>query len=93
MIESSVVNFVVNAALVILVALLIPCAYRVFIGPSPADRLQAIDTITVLLIGIILMLALVQGSSLVVDVAIALAAFSFVGTLAIARFLCEGRMF
>jgi len=90
---SEVVSILVQIGLIIMIGLLMPCVYRVFVGPSPADRLQAIDTITTLLIGIIILLALVQGSSFVVDVALALAAFSFVGTLAIARYLAEGRVF
>jgi multicomponent Na+:H+ antiporter subunit F len=84
---------VVQIALVILILSLIPCIYRVFEGPSPSDRLQAIDTITTLLIGIIVLLAIIQGSSFVIDVALAMAAFSFIATLAIARYLAEGRAF
>jgi len=90
---SELVDAIVQIALVIMVGLLLPCAYRVFIGPSAADRLQAIETITTLLIGVIVLLAIIQGSAFVVDVALALAAFSFVATLAIARYLSEGRMF
>lgn len=90
---NEVVSIVVQIGLIIMIGLLMPCVYRVFVGPSGADRLQATDTITTLLIGIIILLALVQGSSFVVDVALALAAFSFVGTLAIARYLAEGRVF
>ncbi|MDZ4768211.1 MAG: monovalent cation/H+ antiporter complex subunit F [Chloroflexota bacterium] len=90
---SELVDGIVQIALVIMVGLLLPCAYRVFIGPSAADRLQAIETITTLLIGVIVLLAIIQGSAFVVDVALALAAFSFVATLAIARYLSEGRMF
>lgn len=84
---------VVQVAVIIMIILLMPCAWRAFKGPSPADRLQALDIITMLLIGIIVLLAVVQGSSFVIDVALALAAFSFVGTLAIARYLAEGRLF
>jgi multisubunit Na+/H+ antiporter MnhF subunit len=83
----------VQLALVVLVCLLVVCSYRIWRGPSPADRLQAIDTATTFLIGIIIVLALVQGTSMLIDVGIALAAFSFVGTLAIARYLSEGRVF
>jgi multicomponent Na+:H+ antiporter subunit F len=79
--------------LIVLIALLLPCAYRVWRGPSPADRLQAIDTITTLLIGIIVVLVPVQESTLVADVGIALAALSFIATLAIARYLAEGKVF
>jgi len=46
-----------------------------------------------LLIGIIVLLGLVQGSSLVIDVGIALAALSFVGTLAVARYISDGKVF
>jgi multisubunit Na+/H+ antiporter MnhF subunit len=84
---------IVQLALIVMIGLLLPCAFRVFRGPSPVDRLQAIDTITVLLIGIIILLSIVQRSSFVVDVALALAAFSFIATLAIARYLAEGRAF
>jgi multisubunit Na+/H+ antiporter MnhF subunit len=83
----------VQIAVIAMILLLMPCAWRAFRGPSPADRLQALDTITTLLIGIIVLLAVVQGSSFVIDVALALAAFSFVATLAIARYLSEGRLF
>lgn len=80
-------------ALVIMVILVMPCAYRVLVGPSPADRLQAVETITTLLIGIIILLALLQASPFVMDVASALAAFSFIATLAIARYLSDGQVF
>lgn len=87
------ISFGVQLALVVMVLLLVICTYRIWVGPSPADRLQAIDAATTLLIGIIIVLALVQGTSMLVDVGIALAAFSFVGTVAIARYLSEGRVF
>lgn len=87
------VSILVQGALVVMIALLMPCVYRVFVGPSPADRLQALESITTLLIGIIILLALIQASSFVVDVALALAAFSFVATLAIARYLADGKVF
>lgn len=83
----------IQAALLILVALIIPCVYRVWIGPSPADRLQAIDTITTLLIGVIIVLALLRNTVMFIDIAIALAAFTFISTLALARYISEGKAF
>lgn len=90
---SDIANIAVQLGLILLVGLLLPCAYRVFRGPSPADRLQALDTITTLLIGIIILLALIQRNAFVVDVGIALAAFGVVGTLAVARYLSDGNVF
>jgi multisubunit Na+/H+ antiporter MnhF subunit len=87
------VNFGVQTALAVLVLLLVVSSYRVWRGPSGADRLQAVDAATTLLIGIIIVLALVQATSMLIDVGIALAALSFVGTLAVARYLAEGKVF
>jgi multisubunit Na+/H+ antiporter MnhF subunit len=90
---SEVFQLGVQAALIVLVVLIMPCAYRVWIGPSAADRLQAIDTITTLLIGIIIVLAILRNTMMFIDVAIALAAFAFIGTIALARYISEGKAF
>ncbi|MEP7290513.1 MAG: monovalent cation/H+ antiporter complex subunit F [Chloroflexota bacterium] len=83
----------VHAALLVLVVLLLPCIYRLGRGPTAADRLQVADTITTLLIGIIIVLALIRNDGMFVDIAIALAAFGFIGTLALARYIAEKRIF
>ncbi len=90
---SPLVQLSVQAALLVLGILIVPCAYRAWIGPTAPDRLQAIDTITTLLIGIIIVLAVLRNTVMFVDVAIAIAAFSFVGTMALARYISEGRGF
>ena len=83
----------IQAALLVLVILIIPCAYRAWVGPTAPDRLQAIDSITTLFIGIIIVLALLRNTAMFIDVAIALAAFAFIGTVALARYISEGRAF
>lgn len=90
---SDIVVLGIHGALFVLIVLLVPCIYRLWIGPTPADRLQVIDAITTLLIGIIILLALIRGDRMFVDIAIALAAFGFIGTLALARYISERRVF
>ena len=90
---TSLVQFGIQAALLVLVLLILPCAYRAWVGPTAPDRLQAIDTITTLLIGIIIVLAVLRNTVMFIDVAIALAAFAFIGTIALARYISEGRAF
>ncbi len=90
---SQIVSVGVNGALLVLIVLLVPCIYRLYVGPSAADRLQVTDTITTLLIGIIVLLALVRNDRMFIDIAIALAAFAFIGTLALARYISEKRIF
>lgn len=93
MIESSIAQAIIQFVLLIMVILLIPASYRVVVGTTLPDRLQAVDLITTLLTGIIVLLALVEGTAIFIDMAIALAAFSFVGTVSIARYISEGRVF
>lgn len=88
-----VVDFAASTILIILVGLLVISSYRVWVGPTPPDRLQAVDLATTLLVGIIIVLGIVMDAALLIDVGIGLAAFSFVATLAIARFISEGRVF
>lgn len=90
---SEMVQIGVQLALVVLVILSLICAYRMWVGPRSSDRLQALDLLTTLLIGIIVVLAVIESTPSFVDVGISLAAFAFIGTLAIARYIAEGKVF
>lgn len=90
---NEIVPLVENIALVVLVLATIPATYRIWRGPSALERVQALDLTTNILVGVVIVLGLVLDSPLIIDVGIALAAFSFVGTLAITRFISEGRFF
>ena len=93
MIESQLAQTAIGLILLAMVLLLIPASYRIIVGPSLPDRLAAVDLITTLLVGIIVLLAALEETTVVVDMAIALAAFAFIGTLTIARYISEGRYF
>jgi multisubunit Na+/H+ antiporter MnhF subunit len=90
---TSLVMIAENIALVVLVLAMVPATFRIWRGPSALERVQALDLTTNILVGVIIVLGLVLDSPLIIDVGIALAAFSFVGTLAITRFIAEGRFF
>jgi multicomponent Na+:H+ antiporter subunit F len=59
-------------------------------GPSPADRVVAFDILTVISITFIVLSALIEGRGIYLDVALVYALLSFLGVIAIARYL-EGR--
>jgi multicomponent Na+:H+ antiporter subunit F len=90
---TDILEFIVNAALVILVIALAFSTYRIWTGPSIMERLQALDLMGNILVGIVIVLGIVLQNHQIIDIGIALAAFSFVSTLAIARFISEGRFF
>lgn len=93
MIDSPLVQTIIQIVLFGMVSLLIPASYGVIVGKTLPDRLLSVDLITTLLVGIIVLLTLVQGSQAFIDLGIALAAFAFIGTISIARYISEGRVF
>jgi len=90
---SEVLYFLANAVLIILVIGLVLATYRIWTGPSVIERLQALDLTSTIFVAIVIVLGIVLENSQFIDIGIALAAFSFVSTLAIARFVSEGRFF
>jgi len=68
------------------------CLHRIFKGPTAADRAVAIDILGILIIGFCVILGIVTKRSWYIDIGIAWALQSFIGTLALAKYL-EGRNF
>ena len=68
------------------------CLYRLWKGPTAPDRTVAIDILGTLVVGFCALYALQTGSAFYLNVGIAWALLSFVGTIALAKYL-EGRPF
>ena len=68
------------------------CLLRVMRGPTPADRAVAVDTLGILIVGFCALLSIPTGRDWYLDIAIAWALQSFIGALALAKYL-EGRGF
>lgn len=60
---------------------------RILRGPTLADRILALDVLTLLGLGVIAVFAVKSGTYLYVDLAVALALVGFVSTAAFARYL------
>lgn len=63
------------------------CMVRFVKGPTVPDRVIAIDAMNSLVIGIIVMLSLYFGNPLFLDIAIVYAILTFIGNLAISKYL------
>ena len=68
------------------------CLYRIGKGPSAPDRAVAIDILGTLIVGFCCLLALKTGQDFLMNIAIAWALMSFIGTIALAKYL-EGKSF
>jgi multisubunit Na+/H+ antiporter MnhF subunit len=89
-----ILDFAINACLVVMV-LLLPLAFYRVAKPKqrPADRLIGADMVTNLLVGIVVILAIVTQSDVTIDIGIVIAALAFAGTVGIARYISEGTVF
>jgi len=67
------------------------CMVRLLLGPSTLDRLVAADTLAVIMTAILVAVAAWLDSPLYLDIALVFATLSFVGTVAIARAMEQGR--
>ena len=68
------------------------CLFRLMQGPTAADRAVAVDTVGILIVGFCAILSIPTQRSWYIDIAIAWALQSFIGALALAKYL-EGRGF
>ena len=62
---------------------------RLLLGPTLPDRILALDLITTLGIGFIVLVAILTGYYLYVDIAIALGLVGFLSTVALARYVLK----
>lgn len=63
---------------------------RLVIGPETVDRVVAVDLLTIVTIALIALLAHNAGRYIYLDVALVYGLLSFLGVLAVARFLEKG---
>lgn len=68
------------------------CLYRIAMGPTPPDRSVGIDILGTLVVGFCALMTLFTGKDYYLNIGISWALLSFVGTLALAKFL-ERRSF
>ena len=68
------------------------CLYRIGRGPTAPDRTVVIDILGTLMVGFCAVLTWITGKDFYMNIAIAWALLSFIGTIALAKYL-EGRDF
>lgn len=81
---------VVDIAFIILATSLAFCFYRLLVGPTLADRVVAMDTITTVIIAMIAVYAIKENNAIFYDAILVLSILGFVGTVSMAKFLGKG---
>lgn len=83
--------FLGRALYIILLACVLSL-YRIWKGPTGADRIVAIDILGIMIVGLCSILTISTGRSWYIDIGIAWALQSFISTLALSKYL-EGKGF
>lgn len=81
-----------NVAMLVLVLSSFLCLYRIAKGPTAPDRTVAIDILGTLVVGFCCVFALLYGFEWFMNIAIVWALMSFIGTIALAKYL-QGRFY
>ncbi len=76
--------------LIIIGAAIILCLLRMLKGPTAADRAIAVDTVTTIVVALLVLLGFFFKRYIYLDVSLVYSVISFVGLVAIARFLEKG---
>ncbi len=63
---------------------------RLLLGPRATDRAVALDTTTLITTSLLVLIAVLEGRSMLLDVALVYSVLSFLGVLAMARYLDGG---
>ena len=82
--------YVIPLCLALIALALLLTVARLVRGPSAADRILALDTLSAEAIALILLYGLWSGSGLYFEAALLIAVMGFVSTVALCKFLLRG---
>jgi multicomponent K+:H+ antiporter subunit F len=63
---------------------------RLLMGPTPGDRILALDTMVINALGLVVVLGIYQGVQIYFEVSLLIAMLGFVSTVALSRFILRG---
>ena len=82
---------VINVALYSLLGLTAVSLVRVIIGPSSEDRMIGLNLISSQVLAMLVLLAVKELNALYLDVALVYAILGYIGILAVARYISDGK--
>ncbi|MCM3388198.1 Na(+)/H(+) antiporter subunit F1 [Ureibacillus chungkukjangi] len=77
-------------AIIIIVLSIVGLVYRLVKGPTPSDRVVALDAIGVALICLVGLFSIIVDTSFFLDIILLLAILSFIGTIAFSKYIEKG---
>lgn len=84
------VEFIFSVATFLMLLGFVLAASRFIVGPTVVDRVIAFDALTIISLGLIGIIAHLANRSIYLDVGLVYALLSFLGVIAVARYLENG---
>ncbi|MCS7038258.1 MAG: monovalent cation/H+ antiporter complex subunit F [Anaerolineae bacterium] len=85
--------FVLHGSLIIHLGLIVVCVWRVWRGENVIDRIIGADLVSTLILAVLVLVALIWLNPTYIDVALGLAGLSFVGTIALTKYIADQQLF
>ena len=82
-------NILIGATIILTLSILV-ALYRVIKGPSMPDRVVALDTIGINLIGVVAIVSMLLHTQAFLEVILLIGILAFIGTVAFSKFLEKG---
>jgi multicomponent K+:H+ antiporter subunit F len=79
-------------ALVAIAVAMLLCLYRLFRGPDAVDRVLALDTLVINVIGLIVLAGILYGTTMYFEAALLFAMVGSIGTVSYCKFLLRGNV-
>lgn len=86
-VAGGIVGLALQAAALCVILALLCAAWRLWVGPTLADQVVALDLVSMLLVVFLVLFAMLSGVTAYVYAAIALALVAFLGTVAFAHYI------
>jgi len=83
-------DLIYTISAIIAVAAMVLAFVRMILGPTTADRTVSLDVMTIISISVIVYIAAISERIIYLDVAMVYALISFIGVVAVARYLEKG---
>jgi len=85
------IETVATGCMIALALSMLPALYRILVGPSIADRVVGADNLVTIVTAIVIVTGFVQGTREYMDAVMAMAIRGFFGTVAVAKYLIQGK--
>jgi multicomponent Na+:H+ antiporter subunit F len=83
-------HIILTLSLILLSLSTLASLYRVIVGPSIPDRVVALDTIGINIIGIVAILSIVLATQAYLEIILLIGILAFLGTISFSKFIERG---